>query len=153
MGRFYNNRGMSAHILRATNTGNRNCFPCGPRQTNSRNNRTSIARQRNCKHASLTKDVVLRGVCAEKLSWRQSALWVSQFSVGDSHGKFIVEEELEVDLWWLNVWFEDFIYGVVQWYLECDSYSSSYVKIRCQKRIRKTLQRNCHCLDPLRSND
>jgi hypothetical protein len=29
---------------------------------------------------------------------------------GESHGKFVVEEELEVGLWRLNVWFEDFIY-------------------------------------------
>jgi hypothetical protein len=34
----------------------------------------------------------------------------SQFSVGDSHGKFIVEEELEVDLWRRKVWLEDFIH-------------------------------------------
>jgi hypothetical protein len=29
---------------------------------------------------------------------------------GDDHGKFIVEEEIEVGLWKLNVWLEDFIY-------------------------------------------
>jgi hypothetical protein len=28
------------------------------------------------------------------------------------------------------VWFEGFMYAVVQWYLECDSYSSC-VKINC----------------------
>jgi hypothetical protein len=28
----------------------------------------------------------------------------------DSHGKFVVEEELEVGLWRLNVRLEDFIY-------------------------------------------
>jgi hypothetical protein len=55
----------------------------------------------------------------------------SQFSVGDSHGKFVVEE-LEVGLWRLNVWFEEFMYAVVQWYPECGSYSSC-VKIRCQE--------------------
>jgi hypothetical protein len=43
-------------------------------------------------------DGVFRGVRAEQLSLRQSAPRVSQFSVGDSHGKFVVEEELEVDL-------------------------------------------------------
>jgi hypothetical protein len=32
-----------------------------------------------------------------------------QFSVGHSHGKFVVEE-LEVGLWRLKVWLEDFIY-------------------------------------------
>jgi hypothetical protein len=32
----------------------------------------------------------------------------------------------------LNMWFEDFMRAVVQWYLECDSYSSC-VKIRCQE--------------------
>jgi hypothetical protein len=72
---------------------------------------TSIARERSCKHAFLTKeDGVFRVVRAEELSWRQSALRVGQFSVGDSHGKFVVEEELEVGLWRLIVWFEDFIY-------------------------------------------
>jgi hypothetical protein len=60
----------------------------------------SIARQRSCKHACLTKeDDVLSGVRAEEVSWRQSALAVSQFSAGESHGKFVIEEELEVDLW------------------------------------------------------
>jgi hypothetical protein len=55
-----------------------------------------------------------------------------QFSVGDSHGTFVVEDEL----WRLNVWFEDFMCAVVQWYVECDSYSSC-VKIRCQKTDRE----------------
>jgi hypothetical protein len=32
----------------------------------------------------------------------------------------------------LSVWFEDFMCGVLQWYLECDIYSSC-VKIRCQE--------------------
>jgi hypothetical protein len=78
MGPFYNNRGMSANILAATNTGNRKtavsmrrpvntpalknvttiygklCFLCGLRQANARNLRTSIARQQSCEHASLT---------------------------------------------------------------------------------------------------
>jgi hypothetical protein len=36
-------------------------------------------------------------VHAEELSSRQLVLQV-EFSVGDSHGKFIVEEELEVGL-------------------------------------------------------
>jgi hypothetical protein len=62
----------------------------------TQNNRRSIARQRSCKHASLTKkDGVFRGVRAVELSWRQLALRVSRFSVGDSPEKFIVEEELE----------------------------------------------------------
>jgi hypothetical protein len=34
----------------------------------------------------------------------------SPFLLGDSHGKFVVEEELEVDLWRLSVWLEDCIY-------------------------------------------
>jgi hypothetical protein len=72
---------------------------------------------------------------------------VCQFSVGHSHGKFVVEE-LEVGQWWLNVWFADFMCAVVQWYLECDSYSSC-VKIRCQE----TLQRKSHCWDLWPSND
>jgi hypothetical protein len=122
--RLRNNRGISVNILTATNKGNNrrtnvsmrrpvnipplsawqqyrcNYFLFGPRQVNARKNRVSIARQRSCKHASLTKeDIVFRGVRAEELSWRESALPVSQFSVGDSHGNFVVEEELEVDLW------------------------------------------------------
>jgi hypothetical protein len=97
---------------------------------------TSIARQRSCKHAFLTiEDGVFRGVRAEELSWRQSALQV-QFSVRYSHGKFVVEDELEVGLWRLNVWFEDFMCVVVQWYLECDSYSYC-VKIRWQETDRE----------------
>jgi hypothetical protein len=158
MSRFYNNRRMSVNILTATNTGNNrrtavsvrqsvntppplrtwqqyrgNCFLCGLRQANTRNNRTSISKQRSCKHISLTKEYcVSRGVRAEMLSWRQSALRINQFSVGDSHGKFVVEEELEVGQWTLNVWFEDFVYAAVQWYLECNSYSSC-VTIRCQE--------------------
>jgi hypothetical protein len=84
----------------------------------ARSSRKSVARQQSCKHASLTKeDGVFRGDRAEELSWTQSALGVSQFSVGDSHGKFVVEEELEVGLWRLNVWFEDIMCAVVQWYL------------------------------------
>jgi hypothetical protein len=71
-------------------------------------------------------------VRGDELSWRYSALPVSEVSVGDSHGKFVVEEELEVDLLRFNLWIEDFMCAVVQWYLECDSYSSC-VKIRCQE--------------------
>jgi hypothetical protein len=94
---------------------------------------TSIARQRSSTHSPLTKDNgVFRRVSAEELSRRQSALRVLQFSVGDNYGKFVVEEELEVGLWRLNVWFEDCMCAVVQWYLECESYSSC-VKIRCQE--------------------
>jgi hypothetical protein len=37
---------------------------------------------------------------------------------GDSLGKFVVEE-LEVCLWGFNVWLEDFMCAVVQWYWEC----------------------------------
>jgi hypothetical protein len=103
-----------------------------PAEANARNNRTSIATQRSCKYASLTiEDGVFRGVCAEEFSWSQSELQV-QFSVGHGRGKFVVEEELEVGLWRLNVWFEDFVCAVVQWYPECYSYSSC-VKIRCQE--------------------
>jgi hypothetical protein len=58
-------------------------------------------------------------------------------SVEDSHEKFVVGEEFEVSLWRLNVWFEDFMCAVVQWYLEWDSYSSC-VKIRCQQTNRET---------------
>jgi hypothetical protein len=46
-----------------------------PAEENARNNRTSIARQRSCKQASLTiEDGVFRGVRTEELSWKQSAL-------------------------------------------------------------------------------
>jgi hypothetical protein len=38
----------------------------------------------------------------------------------------------EVSIWRLNVWFEDFMSAEVQWYLQCEGYSSS-VKIRCQE--------------------
>jgi hypothetical protein len=31
-----------------------------------------------------------------------------QLAIRDSHGKFVVEEELEVSLWRFNMWFEDF---------------------------------------------
>jgi hypothetical protein len=124
MGRFCNNRGMSINILTAANTDNNrstavsmrrtvdttplktwqqyrgNCFLCGTRQANARNNRMSVARQRSFKYTSLTEeDGVFSGVRAEELSWRQSALRVNQFSVRDSHGKFVGEEELEVGLW------------------------------------------------------
>jgi hypothetical protein len=97
---------------------------------------TSVARRRSYKQASLTEDGVLCGVRAEELSWSQSALRVSQFSVGDSHGKLVVVEELKVGLCRLNVWFEDFMCAVAQWYLECDSYNSC-VKIRCQETDRE----------------
>jgi hypothetical protein len=82
---------------------------------------TSIAKQWSYKHASLkTEGGVFRGVRAEELSWSQSGLQV-QFSGGDTQGKFVVEEELEVGLWRLNVWFEGYMCAVVQWYLECDN--------------------------------
>jgi hypothetical protein len=32
-----------------------------------------------------------------------------QLSVGDIHGKLVVEEELEVSLWRLFVWLEDLV--------------------------------------------
>jgi hypothetical protein len=40
---------------------------------------------------------VFRVVRAEEMSLRQSALHI-QFLAGDSHGKFVVAEELEVSL-------------------------------------------------------
>jgi hypothetical protein len=61
---------------------------------------------------------------------------MSQSSVGDSHRKFVVEEELEVGPWRLNEWFEDFMCAVVQWYLEYDS-ASSCVKICFQETDRE----------------
>jgi hypothetical protein len=101
MDRLYNNRGMSVNILKATNTGNNRravvsirrpvntslkkvttikrkvCFLYGQREANAQNNRTSITRQRSCKHAYLTKeDCVFPGVPAEEFSLRQSALRV-----------------------------------------------------------------------------
>jgi hypothetical protein len=53
-----------------------------------------------------------------------------------SHGKFVVEVELEVGLWRLNVWFENFVRAVTQWYWECVIYwdfYSSCVKICWQE--------------------
>jgi hypothetical protein len=73
----------------------------------------------------------------------------SQLPIEHSNGKFVVEEELEVGQWGLNVWLEDFLCAVVQWYMECDSYSSCD-KIRCQETERHNLS---HCLDLLPSND
>jgi hypothetical protein len=34
-----------------------------------------------------------------------------------------------------HMWFEDFMCALVQWYLECDSYSSCVQKIRCQETV------------------
>jgi hypothetical protein len=48
----------------------------------------------------------MRGPCGDLQNNTSSSV---QFSVGDSHGKFVVEEALEVDLWRLNVWIEDFV--------------------------------------------
>jgi uncharacterized membrane protein (DUF2068 family) len=56
--------------------------------------------------------------------------------LGDSHGKFVVEEELEVGLWCLNVWYEVFMCAAVQLYLKYASYNSS-VKIHCQETDRE----------------
>jgi hypothetical protein len=34
---------------------------------------------------------------------------LSQLSVGDNHGKLVVEEELEVSLWGHGMWLEDLV--------------------------------------------
>jgi hypothetical protein len=51
-------------------------------------------------------DCVFRVVCVECLEVNSEAVQFkavkSQFSVGDSHGKFVVEEELKVRLWRLT---------------------------------------------------
>jgi hypothetical protein len=121
MGRFYNNRGMSVNILTAMNTGNnRRTAVSVRRPVNShppplrrwqqyRGNCVFYAVCAKQTHriigqllpgneavnTSLTKeDIVFRGVRAEELSWSQLALRVSQYSVGDGHRKFAVEEEL-----------------------------------------------------------
>jgi hypothetical protein len=86
------------------------------------------------------------------IDWPWSELELVVDSVELSHGKFVVEEELEIGLQILNMWFEDLMCVVVQWYLECDSYNSC-VKIRCQETDRETLQRNSHRLGLLSSND
>jgi hypothetical protein len=83
-----------------------------------------------------------------ELGWRVK----SQLPVGHSHEEFIVEEELDVSLWRLNEWFEDFMCAVVQWYLECEHYSSC-IKICCWERIGKILSRLSFCWDLLPSND
>jgi hypothetical protein len=106
MGHFYNNRGISVSILTATNRRTapsslrrwQLCFLCILCLANAWNNRTSTARQRSCKHASLTKDGVFRKVRAEELSWRQSALRVESLLGRRQPRKFVVEE-LEVGLW------------------------------------------------------
>jgi hypothetical protein len=92
-----------------------------------------IARQQLCKHGPTRNS---RGGCVFRVCgdvtqrWLVCFLWcvsvprvykwqnsfgsgTSQFSVGDSHGKFV-----EVSLWRFNVWFEDFMCAVVQWYCE-----------------------------------
>jgi hypothetical protein len=93
MGRFCNNEETSANILTATNTDNNwgtavsmrrsvnvsplrtwqqygeNCFSYDPRQASAPNSRTSIATQRSCKHAFLTKE---DGV----LMWQSWLLWL-----------------------------------------------------------------------------
>jgi hypothetical protein len=48
--------------------------------------------------------------------------WV-QLTVGDSHGKLAVEEELEVSLWRLNVWLED-LFTVEVLYISCQETDS-----------------------------
>jgi hypothetical protein len=69
-----------------------------------------VARQQLCKHGPTRKQddsskleeyssYELRVVVAAKASEKQA----SQFSIGDSHGKFVVEVELEVGLWRLDV--------------------------------------------------
>jgi hypothetical protein len=61
--------------------------------------------------------------------------------VEHSHEKFEVEEELEVSQWEINVWFEDFMSPVVQWYLECDNYSFC-VKVRCKETARENFAKD-----------
>jgi hypothetical protein len=64
------------------------------------------------------------------------------YRVEVSQGKFVVEEELKVWLWRLNVWFEDSMCAVVQWYWEFAikwDFHSSSVKSVARKRIVKTL--------------
>jgi phage terminase large subunit GpA-like protein len=119
----------SVHIPQHAAIWRKLCFLCGLRQANKWNSRTSVARQQSCKHASLTiENDVFHGIHAEELSWRQSMLQV-QFSVGDSHGMFTIEERL-------NTWSEYVMCAVVQWYLGYDSYSLC-VKICCQKMDRE----------------
>jgi hypothetical protein len=43
---------------------------------------------------------------------------VIKLAVRDSHRESVVEEELEVGLWRLDMWFEDFMCAIVQWYQE-----------------------------------
>jgi hypothetical protein len=42
-----------------------------------------------------------------------------ELSVEDSHGIFVLEEEFELGLWIINVWIENFMCAVVQWYWKC----------------------------------
>jgi hypothetical protein len=67
-------------------------------------------------------DSVFRGIRAKELPWKQTALRISsEFSVEDSHGKF-------VDLCRLGVWLEDFIH--VQ-YFECVIKWHCYTRSSC----------------------
>jgi hypothetical protein len=69
--------------------------------------------------------------------------------LGDSHVKYVVEE-LEVSVWRLNVWLDDFIY---MWYLECviqrDCYSSRVnkpVKTSADRLGRLVWRQQCNTL-------
>jgi hypothetical protein len=51
---------------------------------------------------------------AEPREWEYNGVqhreWeLSQSSVGNNHGKLVVKDELEADLWSLSVWLEDLV--------------------------------------------
>jgi hypothetical protein len=50
----------------------------------------------------------MRGPCRDYKREYENGTPV-QVSVGDSHGKLVVEKELEVSLWRLSVWSEDLV--------------------------------------------
>jgi hypothetical protein len=73
-----------------------------------------------------------------------------------NHGKFVVEEELEVGVRRRNGWFWNFVCAVVEWYWECvikRDFQSSCVKSVDRKSIVKTLLSLSHSRDLLPNND
>jgi hypothetical protein len=63
-------------------------------------------RQDGLADETVGRNITLTLTPAVQFSWVQ----FTQFSVGDSDEKFVVEEVLEVGLWRFKVWLEDFIH-------------------------------------------
>jgi hypothetical protein len=93
------------------------CFLCGP---------CGVHIRKACSRADQTRETIERGgVC-----FYQTGDWIgelshrrSKFSQENGHitahsSSVEVEEELEVGLWRLSVWFQDLMCAIVQWYQE-----------------------------------